>query len=215
MALLDIIIPQLIHCAPNCDLSEKLMDQDWNHWKLQIQSLLEDAKQNSKTSETDFCRAGTSQSNDGQQNSSMDLNVLQQIVANFVGFDNKKQNSDRNEMKNDSKKWEIKLDVSHFEPQEITIKTIGNNVVVIGKHDERKDRLGFVSREFTRRYELPEDVEPESVVSALTPNGILIIEGLKRVTESQTNGQRVIPVIREDNNSLKSKHNYEKEETLD
>jgi HSP20 family molecular chaperone IbpA len=211
MALLDIIIPQLLNCAQNCKLSESVFDQDWNHWKLQIQSLIEDAKQGSQTSNADFCRAGTSQSNDSQQNNGMNLDQLQQIVANFLSLAHKKQASDENEVN----KYEIKLDVSHFEPQEITVKTVGNYVVVIGKHDEKKDRLGLVSRQFTRRYQLPDDVEPETVVSALTPKGILIIEGLKKATEPKSDGERVIPVVHEHNNPSKSGGNYENEQNLD
>jgi HSP20 family molecular chaperone IbpA len=215
MALLDVIIPQLLNCAQNCNLPESLFDQDWNHWKLQIQSLIEDAKQGSQTSGADFCRAGTSQSSDNQQNNGMNLDQLQQIVANFLGLAHKKQASDEDLVKNEGNKYKIKLNVSHFEPQEITVKTVGNDVVVIGKHDERKDRLGLVSRQFTRRYQLPDDVEPETVVSALTPKGILIIEGLKKATEPKPNGERVIPVIHKGNNPSKSGGNYENEQNLD
>jgi crystallin alpha B len=46
----------------------------------------------------------------------------------------------------------------------------------IGKQDEKRDSLSFVSRQFTRRFELPDDVKPETIVSALTTNGILMIE---------------------------------------
>jgi HSP20 family molecular chaperone IbpA len=215
MALLDIIIPQLLNCAQNCKSSESLFDQDWNHWKLQIQSFIEDAKQGSQTSDADFCRAQTSQSNDSQQNNGMNLDQLQQIMANFLGLAHKKQASDENQVKNEVKKYEIKLDVSHFEPQEITVKTVGNYVLVIGKHDERKDRLGLVSRQFTRRYQLPDDVEPETVVSALTPKGILIIEGLKKANQPKPDSERVIPVIHEHNNPSKKGGNYENEQNLD
>jgi len=215
MALLDLIIPQLLNGAQNCDLPESLLNQDWNHWKLQIQSLIEDSKQGSQTSNAGFCRAGTSQSSDSQQNNGVNLDQLQQFVANFLSLAHKKQASDENQVKNEGKKYEIKLDVSHFEPQEITVKTVGNDVVVIGKHDERKDRLGLVSRQFTRRYQLPDDVEPETVVSALTPKGILIIEGLKKATEPKPDGERVIPVIHEHNNPSKSGGNYENEQNLD
>jgi HSP20 family molecular chaperone IbpA len=125
-------------------------------------------------------QTGTSHSSDNQQNNGMNLDQLQQIVANFLGLAHKKQASDEDQVKNEGNRYEIKLDVSHFEPQEITVKTVGNDVVVIGKHDERKDKLALVSRQFTRRYQLPDDVEPETVVSVVTPKGILIIEGLKR-----------------------------------
>ncbi|KAL3221164.1 hypothetical protein MRX96_029505 [Rhipicephalus microplus] len=46
-------------------------------------------------------------------------------------------------------------------PEEITVKTQDNCVVIHGKHEEKSDDRGcYVKREFTRRYVLPEDVDP-------------------------------------------------------
>jgi len=215
MALLDIIIPQLLNCAQSSNLSENLMNQDWNHWKLQVQSLIEDAKQGSQTGDANLSRPATSQSNDSQQSPIINFDQLQQFVGQFLGHGPQKKPSDPNQINNNGNKYEIKLDVSHFEPEDITVKTVGNNVIVIGKHDERKDRLGLVSRQFTRRYELPDDVEPQTVVSALTPKGILIIEGLKKVSQPKPDADRVIPVIREESNPSTSNTKYENEQTLD
>lgn len=55
----------------------------------------------------------------------------------------------------DKDKFQIILDVQQFTPEEITVKTTDKYVVVEGKHEEKQDEHGFVSRHFTRRYMLP------------------------------------------------------------
>lgn len=39
------------------------------------------------------------------------------------------------------------IDVSQFRPNELTVKTTDKNIVVHGKHEERTDQHGYVSRE--------------------------------------------------------------------
>lgn len=43
-------------------------------------------------------------------------------------------------------KFEIILDVQQFTPNEITVKTNDKFIVVEGKHEEKQDEHGFVSR---------------------------------------------------------------------
>ncbi|KAH7935840.1 hypothetical protein HPB52_014273 [Rhipicephalus sanguineus] len=65
--------------------------------------------------------------------------------------------------------------------EEITVKTQDNCVVIHGKHEEKSDDRGcYVKREFTRRYVLPEDVDPESVKCHLKPNGFLALEAPRK-----------------------------------
>uniref|UniRef100_G3MKT9 SHSP domain-containing protein n=1 Tax=Amblyomma maculatum TaxID=34609 RepID=G3MKT9_AMBMU len=78
-------------------------------------------------------------------------------------------------------KFAIQVDTRHFTPEEITVKTQDNCVVVHGKHEEKSDDRGcYVKREFTRRYVLPEDVDPETVKCHLTPNGLLALEAPRK-----------------------------------
>jgi HSP20 family molecular chaperone IbpA len=65
---------------------------------------------------------------------------------------------------NESDKIKVKLDVIHFRPEEITVKTVGKDLIVEGKHDEKCDENGFVSRQFTRRYEMPDDIDLERLL---------------------------------------------------
>ncbi|XP_032898990.1 heat shock protein beta-1-like [Amblyraja radiata] len=72
--------------------------------------------------------------------------------------------------------WKISLDVKHFTPDELQVKTQEGYLEISGSHNEREDQHGFISRCFTRKYRLPSAVAARSVTSTLTSNGILVVE---------------------------------------
>ncbi|KAL1469221.1 hypothetical protein MTO96_004933 [Rhipicephalus appendiculatus] len=87
-------------------------------------------------------------------------------------------------------KFAINVDTRHFTPEEITVKTQDNSVVIHGKHEEKSDDRGcYVKREFTRRYVLPEDVDPQSVKCHLKPNGTLALEAPHISIDIETPGR--------------------------
>ncbi|CAH2099240.1 unnamed protein product [Euphydryas editha] len=86
----------------------------------------------------------------------------------------------------------INLDVQHFAPDEISVKTADGYVVIEAKHEEKKDEHGYVSRQFVRRYSLPEGVESDDVVSKLSSDGILTITAPRKELDSK--GERVVPI---------------------
>jgi len=96
---------------------------------------------------------------------------------------------------NELNKFLVKLNVPNFIPEEITIKVAGNILLVEGKHQEKQDENGhsYVSRQFTRRYILPDDVDLEQLCSSMDEN-ILTIHAPKK--KFQLDGsERVIPII--------------------
>ena len=72
--------------------------------------------------------------------------------------------------------FQVCLDVQHFQPNEISVKTENNSIVVNAKHEEKKDDHGYISREFTRRYELPKGFKVEDVTSSLSSDGVLTVK---------------------------------------
>ncbi|XP_067295816.1 heat shock protein beta-1 [Pseudorasbora parva] len=84
--------------------------------------------------------------------------------------------SGMSEIKQTQDAWKISLDVNHFAPEELAVKTKDGVVEITGKHEERKDEHGFVSRCFTRKYTLPPGVDSEKISSSLSPEGVLTIE---------------------------------------
>ncbi|KAG8509788.1 Heat shock protein beta-1 [Galemys pyrenaicus] len=80
------------------------------------------------------------------------------------------------EIRHTADRWRVSLDVNHFAPEELTVKTKDGVVEITGKHEERQDEHGFVSRCFTRKYTLPPGVDPTLVSSSLSPEGMLTVE---------------------------------------
>uniref|UniRef100_UPI003AAF9FAD heat shock protein beta-1 isoform X3 n=1 Tax=Centroberyx gerrardi TaxID=166262 RepID=UPI003AAF9FAD len=80
------------------------------------------------------------------------------------------------EIKQTQDSWKVCLDVNHFSPEELVVKTKDGVVEITGKHEERRDEHGFVSRCFTRKYTLPPTANVEKVTSSLSPEGVLTVE---------------------------------------
>ncbi|KFD62667.1 hypothetical protein M514_03777, partial [Trichuris suis] len=93
---------------------------------------------------------------------------------------------------NDKQKFQVSMDVRHFKPEELEITTRDNQLIIHGKHEEKKDEHGFVKREFTRAYWLPREVKAENFKSNLSAEGVLTVEAPK-VSAIQT-GERIIPI---------------------
>ncbi|XP_067001507.2 protein lethal(2)essential for life [Anabrus simplex] len=98
--------------------------------------------------------------------------------------------------------FKVNLDVQQFKPEEITVKTVGNSVIIEGKHEERKDEHGYISRQFQRRYTLPKDVDPNTVTSKLSSDGILTIEGPRKALPPPEN-ERVVAITKTNAPALK------------
>lgn len=94
----------------------------------------------------------------------------------------------------DSNKFQVMLNVKHFRPDELDVKTVDNFVVIRGKHEEQADEHGVVSREFTRRYQLPDDVEPDMVKSSLSQDGVLTIQAHRKQLEPPPKNERIVPI---------------------
>ncbi|CAH1401069.1 unnamed protein product [Nezara viridula] len=79
--------------------------------------------------------------------------------------------------------FKVNLDVQQFKPDELKLKVVDGFLVVDGKHEERSDEHGFISRQFTRRYKIPEDVDQEKLNSHLSSDGVLSISAPKIVSK--------------------------------
>uniref|UniRef100_A0A182NJW3 SHSP domain-containing protein n=1 Tax=Anopheles dirus TaxID=7168 RepID=A0A182NJW3_9DIPT len=93
----------------------------------------------------------------------------------------------------DKDRFQIILDVQQFAPKEITVKMSDRSIVVEGKHEEKQDEHGFVSRHFTRRYMLPSGHDPNDVVSTLSSDGVLTVTAPKK-TLPAPNPERSVPI---------------------
>ncbi|XP_041053616.1 heat shock protein beta-1 [Carcharodon carcharias] len=108
----------------------------------------------------------------------------------------RQQSTGISEIKVTSDKWRVNLDVNHFAPEEITVKTKDGYVEINGKHEERQDEHGFISRCFTRKYLLPPETDPAIVSSTLSPSGVLTVEAPMKKPALQSS-EITIPVTYE------------------
>lgn len=95
-------------------------------------------------------------------------------------------------IKADKEKMQINLDVQHFLPEELTVKIADGFIIIEGKHDEKQDEHGHITRQFSRRYTLPQDCKPESVESSLSSDGVLTVVAPR--TSQQVKQERSVPV---------------------
>ncbi|KAK6643580.1 Protein lethal(2)essential for life [Polyplax serrata] len=104
-----------------------------------------------------------------------------------------RQSSGSSTVHSDKDKFQVILDVQQFAPSEIVVKTQDNIVVVEGKHEEKQDEHGFISRHFVRKYVLPSDIEPLDIMSSLSSDGVLTISAPKKTLPTVT-GERIVTI---------------------
>lgn len=77
--------------------------------------------------------------------------------------------------------FRILLDVTQFKPEDILIQVFEGWLMVRGQHGARMDEHGFVSRSFTRQYQLPDhQMHAGDLTAMLCHDGILVVEAKER-----------------------------------
>lgn len=94
----------------------------------------------------------------------------------------------------DNEKYQVCIDVQQFSPEEITVKAIGRQIVIEGKHEEKQDEHGYISRNFVRKYVLPDDLKMDSVTSSISSDGVLSIS-VPKMVPAITGHERLIPIM--------------------
>merc|ERR1712088_937807 len=73
-------------------------------------------------------------------------------------------------------KMEVTLDTSGYKPDELKVEIKEGELCVEGKHEERSQTGEvMVSRQFSRRFGLPQNVKKEDIVSNLSQDGVMVI----------------------------------------
>lgn len=108
-------------------------------------------------------------------------------------------------------KYQISLDVQKFAPEEISVKATDDWIIVEGKHEERQDEQGFVSRHFVRRFMLPAGHDRNKIVSSLSSDGVLtILAPIKEAQKDET--VKTIPIVQTAAPQMKIAEKLEKAE---
>lgn len=104
------------------------------------------------------------------------------------------------------------IDVQQFQPNEITVKTVDNNIIIEGKHEEREDEHGFISRHFVRKYALPAGYDPKEVVSTLSSDGVLTIKAPPPPSKELKSNERIVQIQQTGPAHLNVKENVAEDE---
>lgn len=72
--------------------------------------------------------------------------------------------------------FEVYIDVKNFEPDEITVRTVNETVIVEGRQKKRDKNA--IPRHFVRHFRLPHHFDSEDVHSYISEDGILEVKAL-------------------------------------
>ncbi|XP_055914204.1 heat shock protein 23-like [Eupeodes corollae] len=108
--------------------------------------------------------------------------------------------------------FQVCMDVQQFKPSELSVKVVDNAVVVEGKHEEREDDHGYISRHFVRRYTLPKNYDSDKVMSTLSSDGVLTVSIPKPAIEEKSN-EKIIQIQQTGPAHLNVKDNKQESKT--
>merc|ERR1712209_253371 len=76
----------------------------------------------------------------------------------------------------DQDKFQVEFNVQDYTPEELSIKTEGDVLIVLAKHETKAEGgQSFVSKQFEQRFSLPSGVKPEKISSSLSKDGFLTV----------------------------------------
>lgn len=115
-------------------------------------------------------------------------------------------------VKADKDKFQVVLDVKQFKPDEINVKIADKYVVVEAKHEEQKDEHGWISRQFIRKYMIPEQCDIDQVSSSLSSDGVLSIIAPRKDQIIKEKNERTIKIEQTGKPAILEKQVEKKEE---
>ena len=95
----------------------------------------------------------------------------------------------------DDDTYKILVNVEKYKPEELVIKTVDNTVLVEAKHEEKtSDGRSYATQSFNQSFTLPRGVNPESVSSSLSKDGVLTISAPLPKALKSTSSERLVPI---------------------
>merc|ERR1719400_419524 len=94
----------------------------------------------------------------------------------------------------DDKNYKIIVNVEKYKPEELFIRTVDNTVIVEAKHEEKtSDGRSCSTQSFSQSFTLPAGVDPDTVKSGLSKQGVLTISA-PVVKTNRANQGRLVPI---------------------
>merc|ERR1712203_659168 len=94
----------------------------------------------------------------------------------------------------DDKNYKIIVNVEKYKPEELFIRTVDNTVIVEAKHEEKtSDGRSSSTQSFSQSFTLPAGVDPDTVKSSLSNQGVLTISAPIN-KPSRVQQERLVPI---------------------
>merc|ERR1712106_1124922 len=107
-------------------------------------------------------------------------------------FANNSEQNGISRVQYDDDTYKILVNVEKDKPEELVIKTVDNTVLVEAKHEEKtSDGRSYATQSFNQSFTLPRGVNPESVSSSLSKEGVLIISAPLPKALKSTSSERL------------------------
>nr|QNJ44847.1 sHSP18.8 [Agasicles hygrophila] len=96
----------------------------------------------------------------------------------------------------DKDKFQIKMNLPDFKPEDIAIKSLdGNTLQIEAKHElKNDDQNGYILRQVLRKFVLPKGHDIKNAYSTFSPEGILTVTTPKKMQEIE---EKPIPITHE------------------
>lgn len=95
---------------------------------------------------------------------------------------------------NDDRRFAVDMDCYQFRPEEIQVKTLDDTLMIEGRHEDIRDKDNFTKMYFVRKYQLPRDVDFNSIQSSIDAKGRLQVEAGKFNNMALQGRERMIPI---------------------
>merc|ERR1711976_223302 len=160
-------------------------------WDTRRESAFDDVRRDSLSDEKRIMSAFDDLRRDSTKSSSLfDRSLLDDKSI----FASNSEQSGISQVEYDDKDYKILVNVDKYTPEELVIKTVDNTVVVEAKHKEKtSDGRSYSTQSFSQSFTLPRGVDPDSVKSSLSPQGVLTISA-PIDKPARVNQERLVPI---------------------
>jgi HSP20 family molecular chaperone IbpA len=93
-----------------------------------------------------------------------------------------------------SRQLKLQFDVRDFKPEEVEVKTVDKDRLVVHAKQQSDSENSLMYREYQRQFMLPEGTDLDRMRSFLSPEGVLTVEAPLPKLEIEAPKERAIPI---------------------
>jgi len=167
--------------------------QLWDQFDQQLKALEGNEEEAKETAEA--AKAGTEVAKDNTNDSwffPRQLMRLPSLFNNEMTKDLALKDAQTIKVRDDDKVFEVSLDTRNYRPDEIKVNVVDKVLNIEAKHEEKsEDGSKFTSRQFFRKYALPDGCPADQVTSNLSADGVLLVTAPKLAIKDS---ERAVPI---------------------